>query len=543
MTALSHRSAIAPIPISEELQHRRRAIKARSEKIVALRPQAGGYQDIYDRASILRAAGTDTAQTNRALAIIQKVQSGESLTPEENEYEITSLEELQGTLLPTLEWQYGRRRDHYVGRRALESLDEQIDRCIDLLLKNDLSLADLPADFDWCENNAIELIYNEKGNERFFKRLFADLHNAQQHINMAMFGIKGKVGNENDIAWQAAKALVNRAAAGVEVNLLIDAKGCGLSWLGRLPDGLVLMDWLRQHGVNIMVNNPLRPGDLRRFLRLDHRKLYIIDGKIGYCGGMGIENQFYDDWFDVMLRLEGEIVHQLQMHFLSTFRWQGGQIARPDQTKSEIRQRYFPPLKAGVGKQKAKLLASIPAPGRRAISESYVNALENTHESFYFMNPYCFTDWLVAKLTGLAEMLYQNGHIWRPQMATPSGVVAFFPGAGFTFPMEEARRHEYKALKRAGLGLLIYPGGLHGKLYVQDGRFSNVGSFNIDDASLERNWETNVLIDDKEFSQHLIDELFRKKEHLADVKVESELKESVVDWMKQSIADAIDFVI
>ncbi len=160
-----------------------------------------------------------------------------------------------------------------------------------------------------------------------------------------------------------AKALADKASDAVEVNLLIDAKGCVLSLIGRLPDGPVLMDWLQDRGVNIVVYHPLKPFDLQRFLRFDHRKIYIIDGKIGYCGGMGIENHFFYDWFDVMIRMEGEIVNQLQMHFLSTFCWQGGKLIKPYQSKQKIRQTYFPDMKRKVGNLKTKLLVSIPVPG------------------------------------------------------------------------------------------------------------------------------------------------------------------------------------
>lgn len=527
----------------DELVKRSGAIKARSEKIITFPSKESIYQDVYDRANILLEASTEPETESRAYDIIEKVQIGKQLTKADKQYEISNLEELHGTLLPTLEWQYGRQQDRFIAKRSFESLDDQIGSCIDLLFKKNITLADLPSEFNWCENNKVELIYNEPGTDRFFKRLFEDIQNAKQHINIAMFGIRGKVDDETRIGWRVAKALAEKASEGVEVNLLIDAKGCGLSRIGRLPDGPVLMDWLRQRGVNIIVNHPLKPFDLKRFLRFDHRKIYIIDGKIGYCGGMGIENQFYNEWYDVMLRMEGEIVLQLQMHFLSTFHWQGGQLIKPDQSKQDIRRKYFPDLKRRIGNHRAKLLVNIPAPGRRGISEMYVSALDSTHQSFYFMNPYFFTDWLIHKMRKLAEQLYKNGYSWRPGMEQPNGVAAMFPTAGyFTFPFEAARRHEYEDLKNSGVGLMIYPGGLHGKLYVQDAQFSNIGSFNIDDASLERNWETNILIDDQEFAKHTIKEMFRNKESLVDIKVASELKYSVFDIIKHHVADAVDFV-
>lgn len=392
--------------------------------------------------------------------------------------------------------------------------------------------------------------FNEKGQDRFFPRLLNDLRNAERCINIATYGMKGRIDNEEDIAWQVARILAEKAAAGVEVNLLLDGLGCGLTFMQRVEHAADFVDWMKQRGINVVTNHPFRPGDMQRFLRIDHRKLCVIDGEIGYCGGMGIENHFRD-WLDVMLRLEGDIVNQLQIHFLSTFHWQGGRVTTPSRKKNlknELRQRYFPRFNYKAGTRKAKLLANIPAPGRRTISESYINALQSTSESFYFMNPFFYTDWLEAKLHQLAENLYKKGHIWRPGMSTPSGVLAMLipggtPKGAIGFLKKYGLEEKYKALKRAGVGLLLYSEPLHAKLYVQDRLLSNIGSLNIDDASLERNWETNIIIEDKEFADQVINDLFKNHENRAEVKVESELQTSFVDWAKQKIADALEYVV
>ncbi len=156
------------------------------------------------------------------------------------------------------------------------------------------------------------------------------------------------------------------------------------------------------------------------------------------------------------------------------------------------------------------------------------------------MNPYFFTDWLVFEMQLLAEKLYKKGFIWRPSMELPEGVAAMFPSSGYIYPLEAGRRHEYDNLKNSGVGLMIYTGVLNGKAYVQDVQDSNIGSFNIDDASLER--KTIILIDDRNFAEHTINELFQSKENITDIKVPSEIKYSVVEKIGQIFADAIDFV-
>ncbi len=259
----------------------------------------------------------------------------------------------------------------------------------------------------------------------------------------------------------------------------------------------------------------------------------------------GIENHFFGDWFDVMIRLEGDIVNQLQIHFLSSWRWQGGSVGtlgqRPDLAK--LRQHYFPGFHHRAGKQKAKLLVNIPDPGLRAIKDEYKRAVERTRESFYFMNPYCFTDWIIAQIKHRAEELYKKGKSWQPAMSQPAGVLAMFASEGFGFPMNAALEHELPGLNRARVGVLIYPGVLHGKLYVQDRMWSNIGSCNIDDASFERNWEANILVEDKNFADEVLNTLFKQNEDRAEIKVDSTLQPSLAKRMVNASADQLDKII
>ncbi len=260
-------------------------------------PQAsntsGAFQDDYDLANILHTAGKEADAESRALQIIRKIQTGQPLDESEKQYEITSPEELQGLLLPTQEWQ--RKYDQSVRYKNIvyrgASLDRQINQCLHLLTKDKMGLANLPHQFDWCENNSVELLHNEKGKERFFARLLDDLRNAKRHIHIAMFGMKGKINNDADIAWQVAQILAQKAAAGVEVKLILDAKGCGLTFLGRNQHARLLVEWMQQRGIHILINHSLSlsPNHLKQFLNFDHRKLFVIDGEIGYCGGMALK--------------------------------------------------------------------------------------------------------------------------------------------------------------------------------------------------------------------------------------------------------------
>ena len=149
--------------------------------------------------------------------------------------------------------------------------------------------------------------------------MLEDIAAATDHIHLLIYGYK-----PGDIGETFLTALAAKAAAGVEVRLAVDAIGSEVDFGSK-----DLFRRLREAGVEVVAHDGVlvvRSGDLgaRSFqphgedlLHFDHRKMVVIDGRVGYVGGSGIEDHYNDErFYDVMCRVEGPIVAQLQSVFL-----------------------------------------------------------------------------------------------------------------------------------------------------------------------------------------------------------------------------------
>jgi cardiolipin synthase len=178
---------------------------------------------------------------------------------------------------------------------------------------------------------------------RFFPRIFADVEAASSSVHILMFGWKaGAVGT------RMAALVKQKLGEGVEVRVLVDR-------LGSRPYGAsrAMFTELASVGAEIVVGNfsPLdRQGlfpDRQRVIwrdgelgRVDHRKLYVVDGSVAWIGGAGLEDHFEDGGFhDVMVRVTGDVVRQSQAAFLAAFRGRGGpppsDLSRPDRSRRD----------------------------------------------------------------------------------------------------------------------------------------------------------------------------------------------------------------
>ena len=182
----------------------------------------------------------------------------------------------------------------------------------------------------------------------FFPRMLADIEAAQSDVHIIIFGFKaGEIGS------RFRDLLIKKVGEGIPVRLMVEGfysqPGLGSRALYRE---------LREGGVQIVANQGgfldldgllgERKIDWRfdDFGHFDHRKIVVVDGRVAFVGGPGIEDHYNDDRFhDIMLRLEGPIVSQLQAVFLLSWHFQGGPLPA---TAAEL-DRYFPSSPAGLG--------------------------------------------------------------------------------------------------------------------------------------------------------------------------------------------------
>jgi cardiolipin synthase len=336
--------------------------------------------------------------------------------------------------------------------------------------RDDLALA-------FAESRASAVDVHVEG-RNFYPQILQDIAAATSSIHINQFGFRpGVVGDA------FADALITKSEAGVPVRLIVDRQGSDPERSSR-----ALYDRLTNAGIEIGVVRATKPrapvgvlggdGELRWNLgglgHIDHRKFVILDGRVGWVGGAGIEDHFQDGRFhDIFLRVTGPVVAQLQLVFLASFRWLGGVIASADLEK------LFPELEDGPDAVPAVVLHN--APGRyRPITDAIARLLESAEETLDVVNPYV-TD---------------RGMIRRIERAARRGVSTrlFVPANPNNWACAAAQRFHHADLLDAGVQILEYPTMLHAKVFARDGHELLAGTCNLEAWSLKRFFEIDLQV-------------------------------------------------
>jgi len=305
----------------------------------------------------------------------------------------------------------------------------------------------------------------------FFPRIFADVEAARSSVHILMFGWR-----EGKIGMRMAELLERKLAAGVEVRVIVDN-------MGSKPHGAAkeMYSALAQAGAQIEVHDFRdNPG------RVDHRKLYVIDGAVAWTGGAGIEDHFEDGRFhDVMVRVTGDVVRQAQAAFLTSFRGHGGTLP------ADLAHLF--PAPADAGTTPAVLAQVIPG-GFVAAPDALREQIEGARERLDVMNPY-FTD---------------RDMVERILAAARRGVrVRVVVSAASNNGMATAAlKHRYSELREAGAQLWEMPNTVvHAKVVVADDTVS-FGTVNLDAWALYRNSEIMILAHSAELAALFEERLF-----------------------------------
>jgi cardiolipin synthase len=267
-----------------------------------------------------------------------------------------------------------------------------------------------------------------------------------------------------------AGVLERKLAEGVEVRALVDR-------LGSRPYGAAreMYRRLAAAGAQIVVNDMLRdePG------RVDHRKLYVVDGAVAWTGGAGIEDHFADGRFhDLMVRVTGDVVRQAQAAFLMSFRAQGGRAP------ADLAALFPDPADAG---STPVVLAQVVPGGHVAASDAIAAQIGEARVRLDVMNPY-FTD------PGMVERIARVRIVVSERSNNAAASAAL--------------RHRYDELTAAGAEVWEVPGTVvHAKVVVADDLVS-FGTVNLDAWALYRNWEIAMLARSAELAARLEERLF-----------------------------------
>lgn len=302
-----------------------------------------------------------------------------------------------------------------------------------------------------------------------FADLKKDLETARHFIFMEYFIVE-----EGSAFEELEQILARKAAEGVEVRLMYDDLGS----VGTVNRGFVKR--LNAEGIRCRPFNPALPV-LNLFVNhRDHRKITVIDGKIGFTGGYNLADEYFDrrrpygKWKDTGLRLEGEAVQSLTTIFLELWNLP----ARQKETTEIYRNIYHGVPASGF----VQPYADNPL-GRERIAENvYLNLINRAQKSLYIMTPYLIITDEMSHALGLAAMRGVDVRIITPGIPDKKTVYA-------------VTRSYYAGLVRQGVRIFEYsPGFCHAKQCICDGEMVSIGTSNLDYRSLYHHFENNVLL-------------------------------------------------
>ena len=318
-----------------------------------------------------------------------------------------------------------------------------------------------------------------------------DLQNGDEIFPAMLEGIRGAkktISFETYIYWEGeigrrfAAALSERAKAGVQVHVTID-------WAGSYNMEEALLDQMKQAGVHVVRYRPLHWYNLSRMNNRTHRKLLVIDGRVGFTGGVGIGDpweghaQDADHWRDMHFRVEGPVVAQFQAAFNDNWIKTTGEVINGADN--------FPTLDNADGMD-AHMFLSSPSGGSESMHLMYLMSIAAAVRSIDLEAAYFIPDELITDALLAARKRGVRIRVIVPGPKTDSDAA------------RHASRMDWGPLLQAGIEISEYqPTMFHNKMLIVDGEMTSVGSTNFDLRSFRLNDEASLNVYDAGFAARM----------------------------------------
>ncbi|HLR15736.1 MAG TPA: cardiolipin synthase [Bacillota bacterium] len=319
------------------------------------------------------------------------------------------------------------------------------------------------------------------GKEKF-DSLIRDLKRATDHIHLLYYIVRN-----DDLGTRIADVLVERAQAGVEVRLLYDDMGSRRlqkKYVRRLTDA----------GVEVVSFFPPKIPKINLKINFrNHRKLAIIDGRIGYIGGFNIGDEYlgkakkFGYWRDTHLRIQGGSVQNMQIRFILDWN-------QASSTKIIFEERFYDRAHNVNGNVGVQIVSSGPDSQWEQIKLGYIKMILSAKEYIYIQTPYFIPDESLRDALRIAALSGVKVKLMIPNK--PDHMFVYW-----------ATMSHVGDLLEAGAEAYIYQKGfLHAKTIVVDGKIASVGTANIDVRSFRLNFEINAFLYDKIIAEELVEQ-------------------------------------
>ena len=375
-----------------------------------------------------------------------------------------------------------RRKERYISRRSLDQLTKR--SMLGFVEQRDLQIPDeFRSTIDMFVNQSFSLPFNNNKVEvlcdgyQFFPRLLQDIASATSHIHIDIY-----IFEDDALGRLVSDALIAKARQGVEVRVVYDDVGC---W--NVKDRF--FERMRVAGIEVEPFMPVRfPRFTSKANYRNHRKIIVIDGLVGYIGGMNIALRYVkgtgrQPWRDTMMRIEGRGVYSLQRAFLVDWYF-------VDRTMLS-EEKYYPSQTSNLKLQTSNFklqtstllqtVTSAPVSDYPEIMQGYIRIIMAAKKYIYIETPYFLP---TMALHSALQMAAQSGVDVRLLVPLKSD-------ARIT---EWASRSYLREAVDAGIRVSFYKAGfLHSKLLVSDDTVATCGSTNVDFRSFENNFEANTF--------------------------------------------------
>ena len=356
----------------------------------------------------------------------------------------------------------------------------------------------------FTRGNEVRLLMS--GKEKFAD-MFEAIRLAKSSVHLEYFNFRN-----DSIAGLLFDILREKRKEGVEVRAVFDGFGNDSN---NQPLKKSHLKALHEDSIEIYEFDPIRFPWVNHIWPRDHRKIVVIDGKIGYTGGMNVADYYLvgteqvGEWRDMHCRIEGPAVNELQRIFVRFWK----KMTKEDLTD----EKYFRGTEAG--NKMVGIATREPHTTNKIMRQFYISALDQAKDSIKIVNPYfCPTSSVIKALKRCAERGVKMDIIMSSKYDVPL--------------VPDVVYYNLRKLMKRGARIWRYrPGFHHSKIMMVDGQYCTVGSTNLDARSLRFDYEINALIIDKDITRQL-DDKFIEDTKKCDLLTEEEYKRSRTRWQR-----------
>lgn len=347
------------------------------------------------------------------------------------------------------------------------------------------------------------------GGYSMLQALVRELQKAKQHIHLEFY-----IFEDDAIGRLVRDVLIEKACQGVEVRVIYDDVGC---W--HVPNRFY--EEMRDAGIEVRSFLKVRfPLFTSKVNYRNHRKIVVIDGRVGFVGGMNLAERYmkgfsWGIWRDTHILLEGKAVHGLQTAFLLDWYF----VDRTLITAS----RYFSKVEM-CGNSLVQVVTSEPIGRWKEIMQGLTMAISNSRKYFYIQTPYFLPTEQILAAMQIAALAGVDVRLMLPEKAdnriTHMGSCSYLAD-----------------VLHAGVKVYFYKKGfLHSKLMVSDDMLSTVGSTNIDFRSFEHNFEVNAFIYDMETALQMREIFLEDQRECTQIFLKNWIKRS---WRRKAVESVV----